>query len=69
MILSDEQEMIRDSLRGFVRKRIAPFAAAWDRDHAFPREALKEMAELGLMGMLVPEEWGGSGADYVSFAL
>jgi hypothetical protein len=69
MILTDQQEMIRDSLRGFVRERIAPFSAAWDRDHAFPREALKEMAELGLMGMLVPEEWGGSGADYVSFAL
>jgi hypothetical protein len=69
MILSDEQEMIRDSLRSFVRERIAPFAAAWDREHAFPREALKEMAELGLMGMTVPEEWGGSGADYVSFAL
>jgi butyryl-CoA dehydrogenase len=69
MILTDEQEMIRNSLRAFVRERIAPFAAERDRNHAFPREALSEMAELGLMGMLVPEEWGGSGADYVSFAL
>ncbi|HET9701114.1 MAG TPA: acyl-CoA dehydrogenase family protein [Burkholderiales bacterium] len=69
MVLTDEQAMIRDSLRSFVRERIAPFSAGWDRDHAFPRDALREMAELGLMGMLVPEEWGGSGADYVSFAL
>jgi len=69
MLLTAEQEMIRDSLRSFVRERIAPFAAAWDREHAFPRAAVKEMAGLGLMGMLVPEEWGGSGSDYVSFAL
>jgi len=69
MILTQEQEMVRDSVRDFARERLAPFAAEWDRNHAFPREAVREMAQLGLLGMLVPEEWGGSGADFVSFAL
>lgn len=69
MILTKEQEMIRDAIAEFSRKRLAPFAAEWDRNKTFPREALREMAELGLFGMIVPEEWGGSGSDYVSFAL
>lgn len=69
MILSKEQEMIREAIGDFARGRLAPFAAEWDRQAIFPREALQEMAELGLFGMIVPEEWGGSGSDYVSFAL
>jgi alkylation response protein AidB-like acyl-CoA dehydrogenase len=69
MILSKEQEMIRDAIADFARKRLAPFTAEWDRHSTFPREALREMAELGLFGMIVPPEWGGSGSDYVSFAL
>jgi alkylation response protein AidB-like acyl-CoA dehydrogenase len=69
MNLSEEQRLIRDSVRDFVRERILPFAADWDRDSHFPREQLREMAELGLFGMFIPEEWDGSGADYLSFAL
>lgn len=69
MDLSEEQRLIRDSVRDFVQARIAPFAADWDRDSHFPHEQLDEMAELGLFGMFIPEAWGGSGADYLSFAL
>jgi butyryl-CoA dehydrogenase len=69
MILSQEQEMIRDSLRAFAQERLAPFAADWDRNHTFPREALQELAELGALGMVVPEEWGGAGMDYMSLVL
>ncbi|MDH3632523.1 MAG: acyl-CoA dehydrogenase family protein [Gammaproteobacteria bacterium] len=69
MELNEEQRLIRDSVRDFVQARIVPFAADWDRNDHFPREQLAEMAELGLFGMFIPEEWGGSGADYLSFAL
>ncbi len=69
MILTQEQEMIRDSLRAFAQERLAPFAADWDRNHSFPREALQELAELGALGMVVPEEWGGAGMDYMSLVL
>ena len=69
MILTDEQELIRDSMRAFAQERLAPFAAEWDRNHTFPREALTELAELGALGMVVPEEWGGAGMDYMSLVL
>ena len=69
MILTQEQEMIRDSMRAFAQERLAPFAAEWDRDHTFPAEALKELGELGAMGMVVPEQWGGAGMDYMSLVL
>lgn len=69
MELSEEQRLIRDSVRDFVQARVVPFAADWDRNSHFPGEQLAEMAELGLFGMFIPEEWSGSGADYLSFAL
>lgn len=69
MILSQEQEMIRDTLRQFAQERLAPRAAEWERTRTFPREALAELAELGVMGMVVPESWGGAGLDYVSMVL
>lgn len=69
MILTQEQEMIRDSLRQFASERLAPFAADWDKHHTFPRQALRELAELGALGIVVPERWNGSGLDYVSLAL
>ena len=69
MILTQEQEMIRDSMRAFAQERLAPFAAEWDKTHAFPAEALKELGELGAMGMCVPEDWGGAGMDYMSLVL
>jgi hypothetical protein len=69
MNLSEEQKLIRDSVREFVQDRIAPFAAEWDKSDYFPAQELKQMGELGLFGIAIPETWGGSGADYVSFAL
>ncbi|WP_028997971.1 acyl-CoA dehydrogenase family protein [Azohydromonas australica] len=69
MIPTPEQDMIRDAMRTFAQERLAPFAAEWDREHRFPKEALQELAGLGAMGMVVPEEWGGAGLDYVSLVL
>ena len=69
MILTSEQTMIRDAARAFASERLAPFAAERDRNHSFPREALQEMAQLGLLGMIVPEQWDGAGADNISYAL
>jgi len=69
MILTAEQEMIRDSIRAFAQERLAPFAAEWDRKHTFPAEALKELGALGALGMIVPEQWDGAGMDYMSLAL
>jgi butyryl-CoA dehydrogenase len=69
MQLSSEQRLIRDSVRRYAREKLAPFASKWDRDNEFPREALRGLAELGLFGACVPEEWGGAGLDHVSLAL
>ena len=69
MILTQEQEMIRDSVRAFAQEQIAPFAAEWDKHSTFPRAALQGLAELGVLGMVVPEEWNGAGLDYLSLVL
>lgn len=69
MILNEQQTMIRDMARQFAQERLAPNAARWDREHHFPMEEIREMGRLGLMGINVPVEWGGAGADYVSTAL
>jgi alkylation response protein AidB-like acyl-CoA dehydrogenase len=69
MILSEEHQMIRDALRAFSQERLAPNAARWDREHHFPKEELKELAQLGAFGVAVPEQYGGAGLDYVSLAL
>ncbi len=69
MSLSEEQTMIRDLARDFARNELAPHAAEWDRTGHFPEAEITRLGELGLMGMLVPEEWGGAGADHVSLAL
>lgn len=69
MILTSEQTMIRDAARAFASERLAPFAAERDRNHTYPREALAEMAQLGLLGMIVPEQWDGAGTDNISYAL
>ena len=69
MILTAEQEQIRDTLRTFAREQLAPNAAEWDKHATFPRDALRQLGELGVCGMVVPDEWGGSGLDYVSLAL
>ena len=69
MRLTPEQALIRDTLRDFARERLAPNAARWDREHAFPREALQELGALGALGVVIPEEAGGAGLDYVSLAV
>ncbi|MBR7654364.1 acyl-CoA dehydrogenase family protein [Brucella oryzae] len=69
MILTDTQEQIRDAAQQFAQERLAPGAAARDREHAFPRAELAEMGELGFLGMLVPEEWGGSDLGTIAYAL
>ncbi len=69
MVLTEEQEMIRVTARAFSEAHLAPHAAEWERGAIFPRHALREMGRLGLMGMTVPPEWGGAGADYIAYAL
>ncbi len=69
MLLTEEQTLIRDLARRFAADQLTPHAAAWDREQRFPAEALREMGELGLMGMLVPTEWRGAGTDHVALAL
>src|SRR5579862_7306494 len=61
--------MVRDTAREFAQRELAPQAAEWDRDARFPAEAVAELGRLGFMGMLVPPEFGGSGADHVGYAL
>ncbi len=69
MILTEEQVLIRDTARAFARDRLAPFAAEREAAGEIPRAVIAEMGALGLMGMTVPPEWGGAGADHVSYAL
>jgi alkylation response protein AidB-like acyl-CoA dehydrogenase len=67
--LTPEQQEIRSLARRFADERIAPHAAEWDRGHVFPRELFADLGELGLMGVCVPEEHGGAGADFLSYVL
>jgi len=67
--LTPEQELIRDTVRTFARERVAPVAEELDRESRFPVELVREMAELGLMGIPIPEEQGGAGADTLSYAI
>ncbi len=67
--LSPEHELIRDTVRSFAEEKIAPVAEELDREHRFPYELIAEMAELGLMGIPIPEEYGGGGGDTLSYAI
>jgi alkylation response protein AidB-like acyl-CoA dehydrogenase len=67
--LTSEQREIQALARDFAREQIEPHAAEWDREHRFPRELLSQLAELGLMGVCVPDEYGGAGADFISYIL
>ncbi|MDP6573700.1 MAG: acyl-CoA dehydrogenase family protein [Rhodospirillales bacterium] len=69
MILSEEQILVRDMARRFARDKLLPTAAERDRTATFPDAEVREMGALGMHGMLIPEEWGGSGTDHVSYAL
>src|ERR1041385_7898690 len=67
--LEQEQELVRDTVRRFALERVAPVAEELDREKRFPYELVAELAELGLMGMTIPEEYGGAGADTLSYAI
>ncbi|CAN5840324.1 acyl-CoA dehydrogenase family protein [soil metagenome] len=67
--LTPEQELIRDTVRSFARERVQPVAAELDLESRFPYELVSELAELGLMGLPIPEKYGGSGGDTVSYAI
>ena len=69
LFLTEEQGMIRDMARDFAARELAPHAAEWDRNGGFPKDMYKRMGALGLMGMLVPEEYGGAEAGHLSYAL
>jgi butyryl-CoA dehydrogenase len=67
--LGPEQKEIQALARDFAEREIEPHAADWDRDHTFPREVFAKLAELGLMGTCIPEEYGGAGTDFLSYIL
>src|ERR687884_1943309 len=67
--LTQEHELVRRTVREFAESRIAPVAEELDRESRFPYAIVAELAELGLMGMTIPEEYGGGGADTVSYAI
>ena len=66
---SDEQEAFRKVVRDFARSEIEPYAADWDRDHTFPVDTVVAMGHLGLFGLVFPEEYGGSGADFTTLCI
>jgi alkylation response protein AidB-like acyl-CoA dehydrogenase len=68
-LLTEDQRMVRDAARDFAQNQLAPFAAQWDRDAHLPDEVVRQMANLGLLGMLVPDEWGGNRTDDIAYAL
>jgi alkylation response protein AidB-like acyl-CoA dehydrogenase len=67
--LSPEHELLRETVRSFAEKRVAPVAEELDREHRFPYELVAELAELGLMGIPIPEEHGGAGGDTLGYAI
>src|ERR1044071_7375071 len=67
--LTDEQRLLRDTVRDFARQEVAPVAEELDRTHSFPYELVAKMGELGLMGIPFPEEYGGGGGDTLTYAL
>ena len=69
MLLTEDQEMVRDAVRAYAQEQIWPHAAQWDKDHHFPKDVHKGLAALGAYGICVPEEYGGANLDYVTLAL
>ena len=69
LTLTDENRLVRDSARAFAEAEIAPHIREWDESGGFPRELFGKLAELGFLGAPIPERYGGSGMDYISFAL
>ncbi|TCM61441.1 alkylation response protein AidB-like acyl-CoA dehydrogenase [Acinetobacter calcoaceticus] len=69
MILTDEQQMVQDMMRDFSQQQLKPTAAERDKTHQFPAAELKQLGELGALGMTVPTEWGGAGLDYTALVI
>jgi alkylation response protein AidB-like acyl-CoA dehydrogenase len=69
MLLTQDQEMIRDAVRAFAQEQLWPNAAKWDKEHHFPKDIHKGLAQLGAYGICVPEEFGGANLNYLSLAL
>jgi hypothetical protein len=69
MLLTEEQQQVQDTARKFAQLSLAPYSAEWDSEAVFPRAALRELGKLGFMGMTVPPDWDGVGADYVAYAV
>ena len=69
MLLSEDHRAVQDAVRAYVQAEVAPFAAAWDKSHQFPRDALRGLAALGCYGVAVPTAWDGAGLDYLALAL
>ncbi len=69
MLLTQDQEMVRDAVRAYAQEQLWPHAGRWDREHHFPKEAHRGLAALGAYGICVPEEWGGAHLDYLTLAL
>ena len=67
--LSEEHELLRRSVREFARAEVAPRAQKWDKEERFPHEIIPKLAEMGLLGIRIPEEYGGSGMDVTSYAI
>lgn len=66
---TEEQRMVRDAARSFAQEQLALNAGRWDKEGRLPDDIVAEMGALGLLGMVVPEEWGGSFTDYTAYAL
>jgi butyryl-CoA dehydrogenase len=69
MSLAPHHEQLRDAVRRFAREALAPNAPAWDREKRFPREEVRALAGMGLMGVAIPEQWGGAGMDTTALAI
>jgi butyryl-CoA dehydrogenase len=69
MLLSEDHLAVQDAVRAYVQREIAPLAAAWDRTHEFPKQALRGLADLGCYGVAVPTEWDGAGLDYLALSV
>lgn len=69
MFLTEEQQMLREMVRDFAQNEVKPLAAVIDQSCEFPWETVRKMGELGLMGIVFPQEYGGAGMDYVSYAI
>ncbi|MBL6975542.1 MAG: acyl-CoA dehydrogenase family protein [Deltaproteobacteria bacterium] len=67
--LSEDQQIMRNAVREFVAREVIPFATEWDEAEAFPTETVARLGDMGVLGMVVPEEYGGTGLDYVTIAL